>query len=210
MNRTEVSGRPGGLREQKKQETRERIAATARALFQQHGYDSITVARVAVAAGVSEATVFNYFPTKDELFFGGGLEEFEGRTLAAVRDRRAGESVIAAFRRFTLQNIRHAADPKATELIVTAARIVAGSPTLQARERELVATTTDSLAALLRTEDVGRLEAWVIANALIGVQRAIVAEVRAEVLAGRHGAALTNRVRRQAERALNHLESGLA
>jgi AcrR family transcriptional regulator len=156
---------------------------------------------------VSEATVFNYFPTKDDLFFGGGLEQFQAATLAAVRDRPAGESAIAAFRRFTVANVAHVADPQAVDLIVTAARVVADSPSLQAREREIVATTTDDLADLLYSEGTGRMEAWTIANALIGVQRAIVAEVRAEVLAGRHGQRIITRIQRDADRLLANLES---
>jgi hypothetical protein len=50
----------------------------------------------------------------------------------------------------------------------------------------------------------------VVANALIGVHRALVAYVRAEVLAGRGGPALARRVRVQAERALSVLDDGLA
>ena len=197
----------GGLRARKKEATRERIAAVARELFVRHGFDHVTVVDVARAAQVSEATVFNYFPTKDELFFGGGLEQFQNRTLAAVRDRPAGESAVAAYRRFTVSNVVHAADPNAVELITTAARVVAGSTALQAREREIVAGTTDALAGLLRAEGVGRLEAWTIANALIGVQRAIVAEIRAEVLAGHHGPDLITRVQHEADAVLAQLES---
>jgi hypothetical protein len=103
--------------------------------------------------------------------------------------------------------VSHAADPRAVELITAAARIVGGSSSLQAREREIVAATTDALAELLRSENRGRLEAWVIANALIGVQRAIVAEIRVEVLAGRHGRALIARVQREADHALCRLEA---
>ena len=140
----------GGLRARKKQETRQRIAGTARELFVAHGFDRVTVVDVARAAQVSEATVFNYFPTKDELFFGGGLEQFQAATLAAVRERPTGESAIAAFRRFTVANVAHAADPQAVELIVAAAKVVADSPSLQAREREIVAATTADLADLLQ------------------------------------------------------------
>ena len=93
-----MTGEDGGLRARKKRETRERIAASARELFVAHGFDRVTVIDVARAAQVSEATVFNYFPTKDDLFFDGGLEQFQAATLAAVRDRPAGESAIAAFR----------------------------------------------------------------------------------------------------------------
>lgn len=196
-----------GLRARKKRQTRERIAAVARELFVAHGFDAVTVVDVARSAQVSEATVFNYFSTKDDLFFGGGLEQFQAATLAAVRDRPDGESAIGAYRRFTIANVAHAADPGAVDLITTAARVVAGSPSLQAREREIVAATTDVLATLLRSEGTGRMEAWAIANALVGVQRSIVTEVRAEVLAGRHGPQLVARVQHGADILLARLES---
>ena len=207
MNR--LDGGRSGLRQRKKQETRERIAATARELFEQRGYDGVTVAQVAVAANVSEATVFNYFPTKDELFFGGGLEQFQTRMLAAIQDRPAGTSPVVAFRELTLENIRHAGDPSAAGLIRAAARVVASSPSLQAREREVIAATTDALADVLAPVGESRFEAWVVANALMGVQRAIVAEVRAEVLADRPAEALVARVTRKAVLAFRHLETGL-
>jgi AcrR family transcriptional regulator len=64
-----------GLRERKKQQTRDRLRSVARELFVERGFDQVTVAEVALAADVSEATAFNYFPRKEDLFFG-GLEEF--------------------------------------------------------------------------------------------------------------------------------------
>ena len=58
-----------GLRETKKLATRQQIADVAMRLFVQRGFDQVTVAEVAAEAGVSEKTVFNYFPTKEDLFF---------------------------------------------------------------------------------------------------------------------------------------------
>ena len=56
-----------GLRERKKRQTRDAIAAAALALFLERGFDAVTVADVARAADVSEKTVFNHFPTKEDL-----------------------------------------------------------------------------------------------------------------------------------------------
>src|SRR5207248_369458 len=91
-----------GLRERKKQQTRRAIAETAWRLFGQGGFDGVTVAEIAREADVSEGTVFNYFPAKEDLFFS-GLEAFEAELVEAVRDRAPGESVLAAFGNFILR-----------------------------------------------------------------------------------------------------------
>src|SRR5438046_6742752 len=85
-----------GLRERKKQQTHQAIAEAAQQLFAKRGFEAVTVAEVAAAADVSEATVFNYFPTKEDLFYS-GLESFEEELLSAIREREPGESVLAAF-----------------------------------------------------------------------------------------------------------------
>jgi AcrR family transcriptional regulator len=58
-----------GLRERKKLRARQRISNVATALFLAEGFDNVTVARIAEASEVSEQTVFNYFPTKESMFF---------------------------------------------------------------------------------------------------------------------------------------------
>src|SRR5215210_9563621 len=90
-----------GLRERKKQQTRDLIARTARDLFVERGFEAVRVAEIARAADVSEKTVFNYFPTKEDLVFW-RLEAFEAEILGALRERAPGESALAAFRRFVL------------------------------------------------------------------------------------------------------------
>ena len=85
-----------GLRERKKQQTRQLIADTARRLFAERGFDAVTVAEIARAAEVAEKTVFNYFPTKEDLFYR-RLEGFEDELLDAIRQREPGESVLAAL-----------------------------------------------------------------------------------------------------------------
>src|SRR4051795_8409556 len=90
-----------GLRERKKQKTRQLIADTARRVFAQRGVGHVTVTEIANEAEVSPATVFNYFPTKEDLFYS-RLEAFEDELLTAIRERAAGESVIEAFSGFLL------------------------------------------------------------------------------------------------------------
>jgi AcrR family transcriptional regulator len=58
-----------GLRERKKRRLRQRISNVATALFLAEGFDTVSVARIATACDVSEQTVFNYFPSKEAMFF---------------------------------------------------------------------------------------------------------------------------------------------
>jgi AcrR family transcriptional regulator len=58
-----------GLRERKKRRLRQRISNVATALFLAEGFDTVSVARIAAACDVSEQTVFNYFPSKEAMFF---------------------------------------------------------------------------------------------------------------------------------------------
>jgi AcrR family transcriptional regulator len=58
-----------GLRERKRQQTRQELISTAMRLFEERGYEQTTVAEIAFAAGVSTKTFFNYFASKDEVLF---------------------------------------------------------------------------------------------------------------------------------------------
>ena len=58
-----------GLRERKKRRVRQKISDVATAMFLVHGFDNVTVAQIAAASEVSEQTVFNYFTTKESMFF---------------------------------------------------------------------------------------------------------------------------------------------
>src|SRR6266540_6264858 len=195
-----------GLRERKKLQTRQLIAEAARRLFAERGFAAVTVADVARAADVSEATVFNYFPTKEDLFYS-GLEAFEEELLASIRERERGESLVAAFGRFVLEprGLLAAEDPETVEWLAAIARVIEESPALLAREQRIFAGYTDSLAALLAEEthaDAGDVSPWVAANALMGVHRALVAHTRRAILAGARNPQLARRVRTQARRAL--------
>jgi AcrR family transcriptional regulator len=200
-----------GLRERKKLQTRDTIRETARRLFGERGFDSVTVAEVAQAAGVSEGTVFNYFPTKEDLFYG-QMEAFEAELVAAVRDRPAGESVLKAFRRFVLDRSERLASEQVADIVATAARVIAGSAALQAREREIWDNYTSALAAVIAEEARANddpIVPLVVANALMGIQRALVEHVRRSVLTGLHGPVLLADVKSKWRRAFARLERGL-
>ena len=197
-----------GLRERKKEQTRRAIVDAAHRLFGERGFEPTTVAEVARAADVSEGTVFNYFPTKEDLFYG-GLESFEQRLVDAVRDRRAGEPALAAFRRFLLDGTKRLEADDVAEVIRSSTAILEASPALQTREYEVVARFTEQLGTVLAEEAGGDAEPRAAAAALMGVQRAVVAHVRTAVRSGVRGRALAASARKQAERAFARLEQGL-
>jgi AcrR family transcriptional regulator len=200
---------PEGLRERKKRLTREAIAETARRLFAERGFEAVPIAEIAQAADVSEKTVFNYFPTKEDLVYW-RLAAFEEQLLDSIRDREPGESALGGFGRF-LRQPRGLLANDAPEELVRVTRMIATSPALLAREQQIFSRYTDALARLL-AEETGRppddVEARVAANALIGVHRTLVEYTRAKVLAGVGNPRLRRDVLAQTDRALTALERG--
>jgi AcrR family transcriptional regulator len=177
-----------GLRERKKLRTRQLIAGTARQLFLERGFDRVSVAEIARTADVSEATVFNYFRTKEDLVFS-GLEQFEAELLDSVRQREPGEPALAAFARFILapRGLLAEGDDTNTADLMRFTRLIAQSPVLLAREQQIFAGYTDSLARLL-AEETGApaqdVRPYVAASAMIGIHRALINFVRQRLEAG--------------------------
>jgi AcrR family transcriptional regulator len=205
-----------GLRERKKEQTRRSIAETAWRLFAERGYDRVSVAEIARAAQVAEATVFNYFPTKEDLFYS-RLEAFGDQLVEAIGARPAGEPALAAFGRFLLDSggwLRQAeaGDTAALDRLRTVNRLIAASPALLAREQLAIARSTRALADLLASQTGAGpddVAPRVAANALMGVQRALLDQVRRRVLAGEDPARLAADIRASTRQALALLEHGL-
>jgi len=87
-----------GLRERKKQQTRETIARAALRLFAQRGYDETTLADIAEAADVAPRTIFAYFDSKEDILFSeeGSLDELKRR----LDERPTGTTTVDALRAF--------------------------------------------------------------------------------------------------------------
>jgi AcrR family transcriptional regulator len=203
-----------GARAGKKRRTRQLIEESAVALFAERGYDNVTMAEIARRAGVSAATAFNHFATKDALIFF-GLQRFECQLLDAIRARPASESLPRAFRAFVLamNGSLTSAGPDAVRRLRIIAEIIESSPALLAREQQIYGRYTDLLATLTAEEtaaDRDDLQPWIIANALMGVHRALVRHVRNALLAETPSAQIVRQVRRQASVAFAHLDRGLA
>ena len=205
-----------GLRELKKEQTRQLIADTAWRLFADRGFDRVTVAEIAREAQVAEATVFNYFPTKEDLFYS-RLEAFGTRLADAVSARPAGEPVLAAFRRALMDEGGlltqvEAGDAEALTRLRTVNRVIADSPALLAREQQAITRNAAAVAALLAAEagtPAGDLRPQVAANALLGLHRALIDYVRRRVLADDEPRGLAADIRRLTTEAFVLLENGL-
>lgn len=86
LPRTSAAAPPGeGLRERKKRQTRQLLSDTATEMFLAKGFDSVRVSEIAEVCGVSEKTVFNYFPTKESLVMD-RLDGVSSALLAALAD----------------------------------------------------------------------------------------------------------------------------
>jgi AcrR family transcriptional regulator len=86
-----------GLRERKKQRTREAIVEAAFELFDERGFDGTTIADIAERADIAPRTFFSYFPSKDDVVF----HDFEGNYAMVgswLRDRDPGMNAIDALR----------------------------------------------------------------------------------------------------------------
>jgi AcrR family transcriptional regulator len=208
---TETATEPG-LRERKKQQTRLLIAETARRLFAERGFEQVTVTEIAREADVSPATVFNYFPTKEDLFYS-RLEAFEEELLTAIRERPQGQGILGAFSTFLLGQggvLAMEADEDATEQIRTVTRVIIDSPALLARERQVFDRYARTLATLIASDTgAGDVVSRAVANALLGLHRALIDHVRELALGGATAARIRKSVREQADRAIAQLERGL-
>src|ERR1700757_2839852 len=89
---------------------RSELADQAMRLFVERGFDRVTVAEIAEAAGVSEKTVFNYFPTKEDLFYD-EVPERARKLAEAIHDRPEGESIIATLRRLQVADCARMCSP---------------------------------------------------------------------------------------------------
>jgi AcrR family transcriptional regulator len=149
-----------GLRDRKKEQTRQRIAAAALRLFAERGFDAVTVNEIAAAAEVAKVTLFSYFPTKESLVLHGVAEE----DLAGIAAGRApGQSPLAAlrahYRAFAAGPVVAGVDRDA---LITRMRVILDTPTLSDAANGLLYRQREALARVL-ADDYGQPAAALIA-----------------------------------------------
>ena len=202
-----------GLRERKKRRTRQQISDVATVLFVARGFDRVRVSEVAEIVGVSEKTVYNYFPTKESLVFD-RTDETIARLVAALRDRTAGESPTKAVLRALSDDMDDLEDLPA-ELYVFFPlfnEMVANTPSLRAAwldlQSRLVEVATEELATFADV-DPRDPEPMVAARAIVGLTDLSFASRMRHIEQGLRGAELRNAVLDDLERAARLLDAGL-
>ncbi|MDJ1133786.1 TetR/AcrR family transcriptional regulator [Streptomyces iconiensis] len=200
----------GGLRERKKRETRELISDRATDLFIERGFEATTVAEIADAARVAKKTVTNYFPRKEDLALD-HHEEFTGGFARTVAEREPGESALEALCRAFLTAVeRH--DPVIGFSGEPFARMIADSPTLVARLRDLHEQREDALAATLVTETGAApddITPRAAAAQLAGTHRALFRQLMDMTLEGTPNSRMADVLKESAVRAFGLLEPSL-
>jgi len=153
MHADEVPEPNEGLRERKKRRVRQKISDVATAMFLVHGFDKVTVARIAAACEVSEQTVFNYFPTKESMLFDRS-ESTINAVADAVRERGSVslvEAVVQAALAGGIQPGQRGALDEARQLYLFRlfCDVATGSPTLAGARLADFARFTDEVSVAL-------------------------------------------------------------
>ncbi|MFI7638355.1 TetR/AcrR family transcriptional regulator [Nonomuraea sp. NPDC049400] len=156
-----------GLRERKKQRTRQALIEAAVRLFEDKGYDHVTVAEIADAAEVSPRTFFLHFPAKEDVLLANADVRID-LALQAIAERRPEERLPEVLVRAMDQMI---ADTWGSDLpsglAALRARLAASVPALQARLLQRYLTAQTELAQALQRAFPDRLDT-ITASALVG------------------------------------------
>ncbi|MER5731799.1 helix-turn-helix domain-containing protein [Streptomyces sp. NPDC002138] len=201
-----------GLRERKKQRTRQTIAEAAMRLFLSRSFDDVSVVEIAEAAEVSKRTLFTYFPTKEDLV----LQQFadhEDESARVVRARPAGVDPLAALYAHELDALSRrdpvtglTSDPFALDF----ARLLSTTASLSERLIRYQVRSIEALAEALEEAGADEVTAQLAAVQIVNVLRALAARNGEQVQAGRPADEVYPEAVAAADRAFQLLGGGLA
>ena len=126
-------GAPAGLRERKKEKTREALVRTALRLFAKRGFDHVTVEDIATACDVSPRTFFRYFASKEDVLFSEGDAQKQ-RLLASLAAQLPGRSPLDALHAAMLELAQAYVDER--DALRRRHRIVRETDSLRSRAAE--------------------------------------------------------------------------
>ncbi|MFI6686288.1 TetR/AcrR family transcriptional regulator [Streptomyces sp. NPDC050485] len=197
-----------GLRERKKQRTYQAVSEAAIALFLERGFDKVSVAEVAAAAGISKPTLFRYFPTKEDLVLHRFADHADEAARVVAAGRAEGVAPLAALHAHFRQGLDRR-DP-VTGLcdnphVHAYYRLLYGTPSLVARLYAYQERSEEALAAELGEGLAARLAA----GQIIAVRRILAEDNWRRIAAGESVEALYTEAAQAADRAFEQLGAGL-
>lgn len=165
-----------GLRELKKARTRRHIADTAARLFAERGYEHVAITDVAREAEVAEQTVYNYFPTKEQLVTD-REEQTRDRLCDLIRSRAPGVTAAAAIRAAVMESVAGIRAIAPGQWRGELGYLAAISPAVHRLALELADRLAAALAAAIsQTDTVPQEVARLQGIALAGVYQIIISE----------------------------------
>ena len=199
-----------GLRELKKARARRHIADTAARLFAERGYEHVAVSDVARAAEVAEQTVYNYFPTKDQLVTDRD-QRIQDRLSELIRSRPPGVTPAAAIRDYVLASVGGIRDIAPELWRGELGYLAAISPTVHRLALELIDRQAVALArAVSDSTDVLPEVARLQGIALAGVFQIIISEAGRRTLAGQDQSEIVDELYPMIENVLDELDRWLS
>jgi AcrR family transcriptional regulator len=156
---------PTGLRERKKQKTKEAIQREAMRLFQEHGYEETTIEEIAEAAEISPSTFFNYFPTKEDVV----LYDRYDPIIASYMLARPSEEPPSVVMNHMFEALGVILD-RDRDIILARARMALKVPALRARFWEELERARDMVSGILAARtgrDTDDFETRVVSMVLI-------------------------------------------
>ena len=167
----EERARPG-LRERRKALTAAELEAAAYRLFGERGFDAVTVDDIAAEADVSRRTFFRYFASKEDVLLADHFVQL-ARLREAMASRPADEPIVTALRNALLSLTSDFEERK--DMIVTRARLMRDTPSLQARSLVHQKLWEDAMqemvAARLGVDPVKDLRPGVVSAATLAAMR---------------------------------------
>lgn len=199
------------LRERKKRETGRTIWTTALAMFRERGFDAVSVKEIADAVSVSKMTIFNYFPTKEDLVMHPMAEHIDD-PMRVVRDRPSGVTPHAAFRAHFIEALRRfdaTTGLNAKPVVRDIQQLVARTPTLMMRMLAYNGLSARRLADHLVTEGASAATAEIMAGQIMATRNVLIHLNRTTLDSGRTPEEVLPEALAAAEEAFDLLENGL-
>jgi AcrR family transcriptional regulator len=199
-----------GLRDLKKARTRRLIAETAARLFAERGYEQVAVSEIARAAEVAEQTLYNYFPTKEQLVTD-REQQIQQRLDDLIRSRPAGVSPAAAIREFVLETVSAIRGMPPANARGNLGYLAAISPAvnrlmLELTDRQAAALTTAISETSAVAPEIARLQGI----ALAGVFQIVISESGRRTREGQTPAEIADGLGSEIENILTELDRWLS